>query len=122
MGPDVVAVELEPIEIETRDITSKTCACCCSTVQKVEPKPMAWAPLATLAACAGGLIGGSVGGYCAAKQVVEQPVETTDVTIVNLQASEEIVFNSVEMMSTDVAVVKAHETPGSDVSWKQSQR
>merc|ERR1712190_55571 len=87
--------ELEVTEIETRDVTSKTCACCCSTVQKVEPQPTAWAPLAALAACAGGLVGGSVAGLCVAEHKTEQPAEKTSVTIVNSQINEEIVVNSV---------------------------
>merc|ERR1711953_1168133 len=86
---------------ETRDVTSKTCACCCSTVQKVEPQPTAWAPLAALAACAGGLVGGSVAGLCVAEHKAAQPVEKTEVTIVNSQVSEEIVVNSVNCVHAD---------------------
>merc|ERR1712190_621262 len=109
--------ELEVTEIETRDVTSKACACCCSTVQGVKPQPMAWAPLAALAACAGGLVGGSVAGLCVAKQKAEQPAETTDVTIVNSQINEEIVVNSVNCVHEDYSMgTRPHSCTDPDVA------
>merc|ERR1711988_343856 len=63
---DVVAIELDPAEVETRDITSGAFACCCSTVKNVEPQPIAWAPLAALAAF-GGVLGGMIGGAVGAE-------------------------------------------------------
>jgi len=107
MDSEVTVVELDPAENEHRDITSKACACCCSTVKEVAPQPTVWAPMTALAACGGALVGGTVGGLCAAKLVAEKPThDTYNVNVLNVDATEEIVVNSLDVVDSDVAVVE----------------
>jgi hypothetical protein len=111
---DVVVVELEQAEIETRDIHSKACACCCkacaccsSKVEKVDPTPTSWAPMTALAACAGALVGGTVSGLCVAKHAAAKPThDTYNVNVVDVEATEKILVNSVDVIDSDVVVGK----------------